>query len=227
MSRSSKPCHGICPTADRPGLTAHERIRSHIAHRTPVLNLELSSTARRRARLFFNHARTSRRWVRSSSAAPRNADLFVEPDEELARGVVAPLLRANHAQAVALASRGYETLQATIVMPENSATVKIAQQSADYDATSGSLPAGYRSAGIGNGPASSADNWRHSDPPLQRTPGSSPAKGTAAKELLEEIPDLDLILTPVGGGGTAEWLRSWPSQTGSPVDYRVVGTEPS
>ena len=50
-------------------------------------------------------------------------------------------------------------------------------------------------------------------------------QGTAALELLAEIPTLDVISTPVGGGGSDRRQQRWPRKRMAPR-IRVVGAEP-
>ncbi|MCB0601056.1 MAG: threonine/serine dehydratase [Saprospiraceae bacterium] len=49
-------------------------------------------------------------------------------------------------------------------------------------------------------------------------------QATAAKELLEEVPDLDMIVAPVGGGGLLSGTALWSHYAGSGV--KVFGAEP-
>ncbi len=57
------------------------------------------------------------------------------------------------------------------------------------------------------------------------TSGSSPAPGTAALELMQDVPELELVIAPVGGGGllsgTALAVR------GLSRTARVLGAEPA
>jgi len=50
-------------------------------------------------------------------------------------------------------------------------------------------------------------------------------QGTCALEVLEEVPDLDLVITPVGGGGLLSGTAIAVSET-SPAT-RVIGAEPA
>ena len=52
-----------------------------------------------------------------------------------------------------------------------------------------------------------------------------PGQGTCALEVLEEVPDLDLVITPVGGGGLLSGTAIAVSET-SPAT-RVIGAEPA
>jgi threo-3-hydroxy-L-aspartate ammonia-lyase len=141
------------------------------------------------------------------------------PADVRARGVIA-YSSGNHAQAVAIAARLLDTT-ATIVMPEDAPTAKL-------DATRG-----YGAEIV------MYDRWtddreeigkrladerglalvRPYDDPLVMA-----GQGTAALELLEDVPELDLVVTPVGGGGliagTATTVKALRPHA------RVVGVEP-
>jgi threonine dehydratase len=117
-------------------------------------------------------------------------------DKEASRGV-ATHSSGNHAQALALAAR-LRGIAATIVMPSNAPEVKKA------------AVAGYGGEIVLCEPTLAAR-----EETLARVVEKSGAmvihpynnydviagQGTAALEFLEEIPDLDAILVPVGGGG--------------------------
>ena len=49
-------------------------------------------------------------------------------------------------------------------------------------------------------------------------------QATAVKELLEQVPDLDVVITPVGGGGLLSGTALWNHYLGRPVN--VLGAEP-
>jgi threonine dehydratase len=148
-----------------------------------------------------------------------NAVFSLSP-EELERGVAAHS-SGNHAQALALAARLRQT-QATIVMPENSNAVKIAAVRG-YGAAVVLCPATTEAR-----EAETARVVRETGATLIHPFNDSriiAGQGTAARELLEEIPDLDLLLAPVGGGGLLSGT-TLAAQSFSPR-VRVVGAEPS
>jgi threonine dehydratase len=117
-------------------------------------------------------------------------------DAERRKGV-ATHSSGNHAQALALAARN-NGLKAYIVMPENSSKVKM-------DAVKG-----YGAEVITCTPTQKAREETLAKV-VERTgaifihPYNNfhiiAGQATAAKELIEEIPDLDIIMAPVGGGG--------------------------
>ncbi len=126
----------------------------------------------------------------------------------------------NHAQAVALASRmnGYS---ATIVMPENAPQVKV-NAVRDYGAeiifcenTTEAREAAAQKV-INETGATFIHPYNH--------PDVIAGQGTAAKELLEEHPELDIIIAPVGGGGLISGSAIWAKHYNPGI--RVIGAEP-
>jgi threonine dehydratase len=137
--------------------------------------------------------------------------------EEAARGVVTHS-SGNHAQAVALAGR-LLGIRATVVMPENAPAVK-REATIGYGATVVPCKATQadREATVARIQAETGATLVHpyDDPRIVA------GQGTAARELLEDASDLDLVLAPVGGGGLL---------SGTAVACRgraeVVGSEPA
>ena len=141
------------------------------------------------------------------------------PDEERARGVIA-FSSGNHAQAVAISARLLE-ITATIVMPKDAPAAKL-EATRGYGAeivlydrwTEDREAIGARLA-----EERGLALIKPYDDPLVMA-----GQGTTALELLDEVPDLDVLVVPIGGGGliagcatVAKALRP---------DIRVVGVEP-
>ncbi len=171
---------------------AHERIRPYI-HRTPVLT---SSTldAMSDASLFFkceNFQKIGAFKIRGGM----NAALSLNADE-LSRGL-ATHSSGNHAQAIAYAARQLG-IPAYIVMPETSPRPKV-------DAVRG-----YGATITFCAPNQKAREDTVADI-VERTGAAFvhpydddrviTGQATCAKELLEDVSDLDAITAPVGGGG--------------------------
>jgi threonine dehydratase len=110
---------------------------------------------------------------------------------------------------------------ATIVMPENSAAVKLAAV-ADYGAEI--VPCGPGTAAR----EETLERVRRQSGATLIHPFDDPriiaGQGTAAKELFEDVPDLQSVLAPVGGGGLLSGT-CLAAETLSP-STAVIGTEP-
>src|SRR5438132_11522416 len=116
--------------------------------------------------------------------------------QERARGVVA-FSSGNHAQGVALAARELG-VKATVVMPTDAPELKVAAtrgygaEIVTYDRLTEDREAIARRL---------ADERGLTLVPPYDHPLIMAGQGTAALELLEDVPDLDWLLTPLGGGG--------------------------
>ncbi|HEY0945672.1 MAG TPA: pyridoxal-phosphate dependent enzyme [Opitutaceae bacterium] len=195
---------------------AHARIRACV-HRTPVLTCGRLDEATG-ARLFFKCENFQK--VGAFKARGAHNLILGLGDTEAARGVVTHS-SGNHAAAVALAARR-RGVPATIVMPRNAPRVKQAAV-AGYGATivpcEPTLAA--REAAAAEIIARTGATLVHPYDDDRIIAG----QGTAALELLEDAPDLELLLTPVGGGG----LLSGSAVTAKALrpGLRVIGTEPA
>jgi threonine dehydratase len=205
--------------AEIPNLAAIQRAAERIepyAHRTPVLTCR-SLDERVGARLFFKCENFQKGGAFKFRGAC-NAVLSL-PEEEARRGV-ATHSSGNHAQALALAAR-LRGVPAHIVMPENSPRVKVAAVQG-YGGRIVFCPPtqGDRERTLESVVAATGAGFVHpyNDPRIVA------GQGTCALELLQEIPELDLVLAPVGGGGlvsgTALACRYLSPRT------RVVAVEP-
>ena len=195
---------------------AADRIRG-IVHRTPVMTCAtLDQLAGKR--LFFkceNLQKVGAFKYRGATNAVRTLT-----DAEAARGVVTHS-SGNHAQALALAAR-VRGIAAYIVMPRTAPEVKKA------------AVAGYGGI-ITLCEPNLADRERTANEVVAKTgatlippfdhPDVIAGQGTAALELLEEVPDLDAIITPVGGGGLISGCCM--AARGMKPGIRVFGAEPS
>lgn len=195
--------------------TAYRRISARI-HRTPVVTSE-SLDEMAGARLFFkceNLQKTGSFKIRGATNA-----VFSLSDEETKNGVVAPS-SGNHAAALSLAAR-WRGIPAFIIMPSNSSAVKKRAVEAYGGKITESEP------NIASREATAAAVMQRTGAHLVHPYNDVrviAGQGTAALELIEEVPDLDFILTPVSGGG----LLSGTAIAAKSVrpTIRVVGGEP-
>jgi threo-3-hydroxy-L-aspartate ammonia-lyase len=135
------------------------------------------------------------------------------------RGVLA-YSSGNHAQAVAIAARLLGT-SATIVMPEDAPVAKLeatrgyGAEIVSYDRWTDDREAiGSRIAG-----ERGVELVRPYDDLLVMA-----GQGTTALELLDDVPDLDLLVLPVGGGGLIAGCATAAKALRPGI--RVVGVEP-
>ena len=137
--------------------------------------------------------------------------------EEKRRGVIG-MSSGNHAQALAYGAR-LEGVPATVVMPDFSIPGKVAATKA-YGASVVMAPATEMLA--------TYERLRDEQGLAAVHPFDDPAiiagAGTAALELVEDEPNLDLVVAGVGGGG---WISGTATAIkGRSPGTRVVGVEP-
>jgi threo-3-hydroxy-L-aspartate ammonia-lyase len=139
--------------------------------------------------------------------------------EALARGVVA-YSSGNHAQAVAVAAKLLGS-RATIVMPEDAPAAKL-EATRGYGAEV-VLYDRFTESREEIGAALAAERGLELVPPYD-DPLVMAGQGTAAIELLAGVPELDVLLAPVSGGG----LIAGCSTVAKALlpECRVVGVEP-
>jgi threo-3-hydroxy-L-aspartate ammonia-lyase len=196
-------------------LAARERIGRHV-HRTPVLTSSTADEAAE-ARLFFKCEIFQR--VGAFKARGAFSRMMLLTPEERRRGVVA-FSSGNHAQAVALAARELG-VKATIVMPDDAPALKLAA-TRGY----GAKVQLYKRAEENR--EEIARKIVEEEGAILVPPFDDDAviagQGTLALELLEDVPALDVIVTPCGGGGllsgVAVAAHGWVS------GIRLFGVEP-
>ena len=173
-------------------VTAAGRIQG-IAHRTPVLT-SVTADSRTGASLFFKCENFQRAGAFKFRGAC-NAIAALTPAQRK-RGVVA-YSSGNHAQAMALAS-ALQDVPATIIMPLDAPAMKVAATKGygasvvTYDRYTEDREA------IGRG---FAEKHGLTLVPPYDHPDIIAGQGTAAKELIEDIGPLDVLLVCLGGGG--------------------------
>jgi threonine dehydratase len=194
---------------------AHRRIAPHI-HRTPVLtSASLDEIAG--AQLFFkceNLQKTGSFKIRGATNA-----IFSLTDEEALHGVVAPS-SGNHAAAMALAAR-WRGVPAYIVMPSNSSVAKMRA----VESYGGKIT--FCEPNMASRESTCAEVMRKTGAYLVHPYDDArviAGQGTAALELLEEVSDLDVVITPASGGGLLSGTAI--AAKGMRPGIRLVGGEP-
>jgi threonine dehydratase len=197
-------------------LSAHARIRPHI-HRTPVLtSSRLDETSK--ASLFFKCENFQK--IGAFKARGATNAVFSLDDATAERGV-ATHSSGNHGAAVARAAK-LRGVPAHIVMPSNSAKVKIrAVESYGARVVFCEPTEEARETVCADVIAKTGATLIHSFENENVIAG----QGTAAVELIEDVPDLDLVMCPIGGGGllagTAVAAKSMRS------NIKVIAAEPA
>jgi threonine dehydratase len=171
---------------------AHERIRTHI-HRTPVMTSERLNEASG-ASLFFKCENFQK--IGAFKARGATNAVFALDDATARRGV-ATHSSGNHGAAVARAAK-LRGIPAHIVMPSNSAKVKVRSVES------------YAAHVVFCEPTEDARETKCAEV-IDKTGATLihsfenenviAGQGTAVVELLEDVPDLHLVMCPVGGGG--------------------------
>ena len=171
---------------------AHARIAGHV-ERTPVMTCR-ALDALAGARLFFKCENFQE--VGAFKARGAANAVFSLSGDEAARGVVTHS-SGNHGAALAWAAarRG---IPAWIVMPENAAAIKQANVKGYGGQVRLCAPnVAAREAACAAVQAETGATLVHPYNDWRVIAG----QGTAAVELLADVPDLDAVITPVGGGG--------------------------
>lgn len=198
-------------------LAARERVAPH-AHVTPVLTCGTLDALAGRS-LFFKCEHLQKVGAFKFRGAINAVSRLKETHPE-ARAVVTHS-SGNHAQALALAARmlGYE---AHIVMPTSAPQVK-------RRAVEGYGARVYPCAPVleareSTAAAVVAETGGVLVPPYNH-PDVIAGQGTVALELLEQVPDLDAIIMPVGGGGLMSGIALAAREAAPGV--RVLAAEPT
>src|SRR6187455_3847074 len=196
-------------------IAAAARIEGH-AHRTPVLQ-SATADARWGAQFFFKCENFQRMGAFKFRGAFNALSRFDRRQREA--GVVA-FSSGNHAQAIALSAR-LLGMPATIVMPHDAPASKIAATRGYggdvviYDR--------YREDREAIGRRLAEEQGLTLIPPFDH-PDVIAGQGTAARELFEEVGELDVLLVPVGGGGLISGC-ALAARALSP-SCAVIGVEP-
>lgn len=194
---------------------AVERIRPY-AHRTPVLTNE-SLDHHVDAHVYLkceNFQKVGAFKFRGACNA-----VFSLTEKEAQHGV-STHSSGNHAQALALAAR-LRGIPSYIVMPDNAPGVKkaaVAGYGGKITFCEPTLQA--REATLANVAEGTRSEVIHPYNDERVIAG----QGTAALELLEEVPDLDIIIAPVGGGGLLSGTAIAATELKQGI--RVIGGEP-
>ena len=194
---------------------ARERIAGRL-HRTPLLSSRTLSEAvgadvHLKAELF----------QRTGSFKPRGVlnKLATLSDEEKSRGVIS-ISAGNHAQALAYAS-AVEGIDALVVMWQTASPMKIAAArgyGATIDTQAPDIPTAFER--LDELIAETGRTLVHPyDDPLVMA-----GQGTVGLEILEDLPEADVVLVQVGGGGLVSGIAT--AVRSERPEARVIAVEP-
>ncbi len=196
-------------------IQVHEKVKPYI-HNTPVLTSKLLNSLSG-CELFFkceNFQKMGAFKMRGATHAILNLS-----EAQQQNGVVTHS-SGNFAQALTLAAKQTGT-KAYIVMPENAPKVKKEAvknyQGEIIECESTPIAREQTAASIKEEKNAVFIHPSNNDDVIV-------GQGTAAKELLDKHPDLDYILTPIGGGGLIAGTALYVSQFSD--SCKVIGAEP-
>jgi len=196
---------------------AAARLIAGHAHRTPVVTCQ--ALDERAGRAVFLKCENLQKVGAFKFRGACNAVLSLS-DADAARGVVTHS-SGNHAQALALAAR-LRGIPSHIVMPRTAPAVK-RRAVEGYGARVVECETGIasRESTAARVAEETGATFVH---PYDH-PDIIAGQGTAALELLEQVPDLDVVVVPVGGGGLLS--GTCIACHGLRPDIRVIAAEPT
>lgn len=209
----------MATAADLLSLDDVERARERIAgrvHRTPMLS---SRTLSERAGVDVSFK--AELLQRTGSFKPRGVlnKLSTLSNEEKRRGVIS-ISAGNHAQALAYAA-AVEGIDALVVMWETASPMKIAAArgyGATIDTEAPDIPAAFER--LDELIETTGRTLVHPyDDPLVMA-----GQGTVGLEIVEDLPDVEVVLVQVGGGGLVSGIAT--AVKGLRPEARVVAIEP-
>lgn len=161
-------------------------------------------------------------WIKPESLQPTGAFKIRGATNAIAllsgaRSVVA-YSSGNHGQAVAYAAK-LAGLPAVVVVPDNTPEIKIAA-TRGYGAEVVVVPITDRESAA---KAIAAERGAALIPPFDH-PDVIAGQGTAGLEIVEDLPDVDVVLVPVSGGGLASGVAT--AIKARRPSAKVIGVEP-
>ncbi len=194
--------------------TAHDRIRDSIVRTPTLISRTLSQMTGATVYLKFENLQFTAAYKERGALNT----LLQLSDAARAKGVIAASA-GNHAQGLAYHANRLG-IPATIVMPTNTPTVKVTQtegHGANVVLHGDTFDAAYAHARILEGECGFTFVHPFDDPRVIA------GQGTAAIEMLEDVPSIDMFVTPIGGGGLISGMATVARAADHPIE--VVGVE--
>ena len=193
---------------------AHARIRDAIVRTPTLVSKTLSDMTGATVYLKFENLQFTAAYKERGAL---NTLLQLSP-EARAKGVIAASA-GNHAQGLAYHANRLG-IPATIVMPRTTPTVKVTQtegHKANVVLEGATFDAAYAHARVLEAECGYTFVHPFDDPRVIA------GQGTAAVEMLEDVPGLDTLLIPIGGGGLISGTAVVARAAGHPIE--IVGVQ--
>ncbi|MFW2851745.1 threonine ammonia-lyase [Sphingomonas sp. TX0543] len=193
---------------------AHMRIRDSIVRTPTLISKTLSQLTGARVYLKFENLQFTAAYKERGALNT----LLQLSDEAKARGVIAASA-GNHAQGLAYHANRLG-VPATIVMPTTTPIVKVTQtqgHGATVVLEGETFDAAYAHART----LEARDGYTFIHP--FDDPRVIAGQGTVALEMLEDVPQIDTFVTPIGGGGLISGMATVAAAAGRPIE--VIGVQ--
>ena len=193
---------------------AHARIRDAIVRTPTLISRTLSEMTGATVYLKFENLQFTAAYKERGALNT----LLQLSDEARAKGVIAASA-GNHAQGLAYHAKRLG-IPATIVMPTNTPTVKVTQTEGHGAAVilhGDTFDAAYAHARVLEGERGFTFVHPFDDPRIIA------GQGTTAIEMLEDVPGIDMFITPIGGGGLISGMATVARAADHHIE--VIGVE--
>ena len=191
---------------------AHDRIRDAVVRTPTLISRTLSELTGATVYLKFENLQFTAAYKERGAL---NTLLQLNPH---AKGVIAASA-GNHAQGVAYHAHRLG-IPATIVMPTNTPTVKVTQTEGHHATVI--LHGDTFDAAYAHARKLEAEQGYTFVHPFD-DPRVVAGQGTVAIEMLEDVPEIDTFVTPIGGGGLISGMATVARASGRPIE--VIGVE--
>lgn len=214
MATAAQPTTDPLPVSVTDVRAAHARIRDSIVRTPTLVSKTLSALTGATIYLKFENLQFTAAYKERGAL---NTLLLLD-DEAKARGVIAASA-GNHAQGLAYHANRLG-VPATIVMPTTTPIVKIVQTEG-HGATvvlhGDTFDAAYAHARVLEAERGYTFVHPFDDPRVIA------GQGTVAIEMLEEVPSLDALVVPIGGGGLISGMATVARAADHPIE--VIGVQ--
>ncbi|WP_375286865.1 threonine ammonia-lyase [Sphingomonas sp.] len=193
---------------------AHMRIRDSIVRTPTLISRTLSALTGATVYLKFENLQFTAAYKERGALNT----LLQLSDDARGKGVIAASA-GNHAQGLAYHANRLG-IPSTIVMPRNTPTVKVVQtegHGANVVLEGDTFDAASAHARVLEAECGYTFVHPFDDPRVIA------GQGTVAIEMLEDVPEIDLFVTPIGGGGLISGMATVARAAGRPIE--VVGVE--